>query len=250
MNNKPQILSQWQAALAEARNLAARLDELGEGSFAELIYEADGNHDADQLVEALTQIVEDYEGEKAELVQAVADAIAMKVEDVNANHKIDYLNGAGEWLPRVPYGLEPYGLVETDYQNKDGYMFRGWTFPGSNKSEKLGALFIAYDLLTDQNGDPHIGFRLFFEQDAVDENIVMEFDEEREIEIMVNSEDQDISIYKCIVSDLEEGTVSKTLSLLMDAIYDEETFQLLEEVASERKHLHVIPGAEEIPNLL
>lgn len=246
-----QIITQWQAAIAEAINLAKRLDELGEYQhFVEAIIEAHEAQDKDALLEALEDIEDNYDGEEAELVSNVAGAIAIKIEDEHNHTMVNYLNGAGEWLPRVPYGLEPYGLVETDYHHKDGYAFRVWSFPGSQSSEELGTLFIAYDFLKNEVGEPHIGFRLFFENDAINESLDTNLDESQEIEVMGNSDGKDISIYKCIVSDMEEPTVEKTISLLMGAIYDDETFQLLEEVASAGGSLEIIPGAEEIPNLL
>lgn len=245
-----QIITQWQAAIAEAVNLADRLRERGAEEYAEAILEADDNQDKDSLIYALEDVADNYDGEDTELVCSVASAIALKVSDPQNHHMVQYKNGAGEWLPRVPYGLEPYGLVETDYHQKDGYAFRVWTFPGSQTSQELGAIFVAYDFLRNENFEPHIGFRLFFEQSAINEELTITFNEENEIEMMTNADGKDISFYKCIVSDMEQGTVHSTISLLMNAIYDEDTFQLLEETAKRGKILDTIPGAEAIPNLL
>lgn len=245
-----QIISQWQAAIGEALNLAERLKELGENELAEDIINADENQDKTELLEALDGVIDSYAGEKAEMVVSVARAIALKISDEHNHHMVEYRNGAGDWLPRVPYGLEPYGLVEADYVQKDGYAFRVWTFPGSQRSEKLGALFLGLDFLLNEAQEPHIGFRLFFEQDAINETLDVVYNEENEIEMMTNGDGKDIAFYKCILAENEPGSVDKTISLLMNAIYDDETFALLEETALEGKHLHTIPGAEDIPNLL
>jgi hypothetical protein len=245
-----QIITQWQAAIGEALNLAERLTEFGEEDFAEAILEADKERDKDALLDALEDIVEEYDGEESELVCNIADAIALKISDEHNHNMVTYLNGAGEWLPRVPYGLEPYGLVETDYHTKEGYAFRAWSFPGSKSSDKLGTLFITYDFLRNEHNEPHIGFRLFFEESAVQESLEVLGGDGNTRPRMVNSEEKDIAIYKCIVSDMEEGTVEKTISLLMGAVYDDDTFQLLEEVALSAGILEVMPGAEDIPNLL
>lgn len=244
-----QILSAWESAIMEALNFADRLKERGANDLANDIFAADENRDKDALLDALEAVSEYYEGDEEERIRELASALAFRITNPERHH-VDYLLDTSTWLPRVPYGLEPYGLVHTHYQHKDGYESKFWTIPGAPISEKYGALLMGFDLLTNGEGKPFIGLRVFFEHVINNQELTTMLDENEEEIVVPLNEDEDINVYKCVLSELTPGTVEKTINLMRNALFADDTLQKLEEAADEKIILIDFPNAPEIPNEL
>lgn len=244
-----QILSAWEAAVLEALNLSDRIRERGASDLANEIVQADENRDKDALLDALESVAEHYEGDDQERIKELASAIAFKLEDPE-HHNVDYLLDTSEWLPRVPYGLEPYGLVLTPFQHKDGYDAKFWTIPGAPISEKYGAILVGFDLLTDQKGAPFVGIRMFFEHIVNNQELTTTLGEDGEELVVPMDDTEDINFYKCVVSDRIPGTVEKTINLIRNALLNDETLVDLEAAAEQGTVLTIFPNAPEIPTQL
>lgn len=244
-----QILSPWDSAILEALNLSDRLRERGATEFANDIVSADENKDQEALMEALEAVSEQYTGDEEERIKELAAAIVFKLEDP-VSHTVDYLLDTAEWLPRVPHGLEPYGLVLTQFQHKDGHEASFWTIPGAPISEKYGAILMGYDLLTDERGAPFVGLRMFFEHVAGNQELTTMLNDEEEEIVVPLDENEDINFYKCVLSDSKPGTVEKTISLIRNSLFQDETLAELEKAADNKVVLTEFPNAEDIPTEL
>jgi hypothetical protein len=244
-----QILSAWEASIMEALNFADRLKERGADDLANDIFKADENRNKDELLEALEAVSQYYEGDEEERIRELASALAFRLVDPERHH-VDYLMGTSEWLPRVPYGLEPYGLVHTVYQHKDGYESRFWTIPGAPISEKYGAILVGFDLLTDQRGKHFIGLRMFFENIVNNQELTTMLDENEEEMVVPLDEEEDINFYKCVLSEATPGTVEKTINLIRNALFSDDTLAKLEEAVENKEVLTIFPNAADIPTEL
>jgi hypothetical protein len=244
-----QILSAWESAIMEALNFADRVKERGAEDLANDIFTADENKDKDGLIEALEAVSEYYEGDEEERIRELASAIAFRVSDPERHH-VDYLMDTAEWLPRVPYGLEPYGLVQTQYQHKDGYESKFWTIPGAPISEKYGAILMGFDLLNNQEGNPFVGLRMFFEHIVNNQELTTLLDENGEEIVVPMNEDEDVNVYKCVLSESTPGTVEKAINLIRNALFLDDTLDHLEEAVLQKKILVDFPNAPEIPTEL
>lgn len=244
-----QVLSAWQAAILEALNLSDRIRERGARDLANSIVQADERRDKEALIEALEDVAETYEGDEEERIREIAAALVFKV-DSPEHHNVDYLLDTAEWLPRVPFGLEPYGLALEEYEHKDGHKSRFWYIPGTPVSEKYGAILLGYDYLSNQQGQPFIGMRFFFEKVAANQELTTMLDDDGEVMVVPLDEKEDINFYKCILAERNVGSVEKTLNLIRNALLMEETLPLLEKAVEDKKTLTVFPNAEDIPTEL
>jgi hypothetical protein len=244
-----QVLSAWQAAILEALNLSDRIRERGARDLANSIVQADERRDKEALIEALEDVAETYEGDEEERIREIAAALVFKV-DSPEHHNVDYLLDTAEWLPRVPFGLEPYGLALEEYEHKDGHKSRFWYIPGTPISEKYGAILLGYDYLSNQQGQPFIGMRFFFEKVAANQELTTMLDDDGEVMVVPLDDKEDINFYKCILAEKNVGSVEKTLNLIRNALLMEETLSLLEKAVEDKQTLTVFPNAEDIPTEL
>lgn len=243
-----QIVTPWESFIGEVRNLAERISELGHNEFADGILLADERQDMEELMHTLSDITNIYQGEDEEKIKDVAAALKFRGEDI-VRHHVEYRNGVGEWLPMVPYGLAPYGLVATIYEHIDGHMLTGWAFPGAPVSKEYGALLITYDYLEDSEGDDYTGLRVFFQEIGIVEPLESLVDEYGEIIISPSQETHDIAVYKCIIPDKITNSVSDTLDIIRDSLFDDSTLEILEAAARDKVILKEFPNGASIPNV-
>lgn len=244
-----QILTAWESAVLEALNLSDRIREQGEVDLANAILRADENRDREALLEALENVSETYNGEEEERIREIASAIAFRISNPE-RHNVDYLLDTAEWLPRVPYGLEPYGLSLTMFQHKDGHEARFWTIPGAPLSEEFGAILVGYDLLSNEKKEPFIGLRMFFEHVVNNQELTTMLDDEEEEITVPMDETEEINFYKCVLPDSKSSSLEKTIGMIRNALFLDETLSQLEAAAKSKTFLSVFPNAPEIPTVL